>query len=478
MPNFNTQSGVVYIKEAGTLGAYKWAGRFAQLAEIVTPYGDVSPTQAFDPRGGIYVDGTLVAEPGVPTSTLTIKAQHYSKARSYFAGTKLNIDRRMHINGIDRDNPYGWVDIERLVGAVATTRTTPKTVSAAQEEALIEIPVTGQFTTDIYRVVLAEYSLANLDAEIVAACVSNPISFYNKIASMYAVANISTTVINLTLLYNNDNGNNSQWVVKELMGITDLPVDIIGFGNFVGILTDAGTLVRSDTYGDDISVVTPAVWGSNLMSAMFGLDQTLLFAVGTNGYISKSLDGGRTWTTSSEANALGSDSFSGGGVFTNRSLFAYGKGGLVAVTQDAGESWYTIPLSYNGAAFTDNILAMSMFSKDSFIIVASDGFIYSCDDGETLIQQTQLEGLPAGTYLNARIDVNKSDVGHLFISDDTTSYFYRSVDGGANGYWYKVKEGDLASGTIVHDMAVLGDNLTVLVGETSNAEGNAFATVK
>ena len=204
--NFNTQSGVVSIKEVGTLDPYKWAGERVQLAEIVSSYGDVTPTTAFDARGGIKTDGVLVGEPAAVTSTLTLKAQQFDRMRTELLGKRHNIDRRMHNGGKDRDSTVSWIDIERMIGAHVTGRTTPKTASTAQEEALVTMPVSGERTVDIYRVTYAPISLSSLAAGITHAHVGDPISQYNSKATVYAVTDPNATHSNVIILYNDNNG--------------------------------------------------------------------------------------------------------------------------------------------------------------------------------------------------------------------------------------------------------------------------------
>lgn len=476
MTNFNTQSGVVYIKKANSADPYTWAGRFAQLAEIVTPYGDQTPTQAFNPRGGIYVDGTLTAEAGVVTTTMTIKAEHYSRARTELVGKKFNIDRRMHIEGVDRDSPNSWIDIERMMEAKATTRTTPKTASTAQEEAMVEIPFSGRTTVDIYRVNYSDYALAALAVPIVGCYVSEPVSSRSDIASMYAVTGVNATHVNVNLLFNPNNAGNADWVIKELVGVITEPNDIIGFGNFVGILFDE-EIVRSDTFGDTVSVVTPPSWVGQTLTSVFGLDQTLIYACGVGGFVSRSKDGMRTWKDVLAPGSATSEDLTGGGSLDNRVSYTYGANGTIVLTIDGGESWYKPALA--GLSLTPGILSMTMIDKDNFVFITDEGSIYSTDDGgDTVSIQGRLEGLPVGTYLKAVVDVSKGDVGHLVISNATNSYFYRNADGVADGFWYTVNEGNVLTDAIYNDMTVLGTNTVSLVGSNVLADDNLIGTAK
>ncbi len=476
MPNFNTQSFVVYIKEDGTLDPYMWAGRKAQLAEIVSSYGDVTPTNAFNPRGGVENDGILLSEPSAPTSTLTLKAEQFSKNRSMFLGSLFNYDRRAHIDGVDRDAPNKWVDIERMIGSYATTRTTPKTSSEAQEEALVTIPVSGRVTVDIYRTVFSQHAIDGLTLPIIDTIVSDPITLSNKKASVYAVSGDALEVADNVILFNDYNGNNANWTLKSLTGITDMPQAIIGYGNFVGI-AHTNDFVRSDSYGDSVSIVTPDSWVGETISGLFGLDQTMIFACGENGFISFSKDGGRNWTTSLEGGSVTTETLIGGGVLDNRVVYAYGETGTILLSLDAGESWFTPTLT--GLTATPNILSMSMMTRKNFIFVTATGAIYSSlDGGETCEQQTPVEGLPTAVYTHADIEYDVSDTAVLSISSGEHSYFFRNVYGGASGYWYTVKEGDAITDTLSTGMTMLGTNNILVVGGNVAGDDNVISNIK
>jgi len=466
--NFTTQSASIYIKMLGDTEPYQWAGRKAQLGAITTPYGAVTATTAFNPRGGLYKDGVLVAEPGEVTTELTIKHVQHSRMRSALLNRSFNLDKRTHMSGKDKDSPTRWEDIERIVNARITDRTTAATTSAGEEEALITLPVSGQSNVDIYRTSYASAFIEGLDARIVNMSVGEQISHSSK-GVVYAVTEPNVAHPDVNLLVNKNGGAFADWEVKVLTGAIEQPQGMISYGNTVIILFET-YILRSDTYGEAFSQVAPDDWVE--MHSIFGLDQTAIFAVGITGFISRSTDGGRTWKDSLLPNTITIDTLNGGYVVDERVVYSYGENGVLLRTNNFGESWYVVTTD-----ITDSLLGLTAPSRNEFFFVTNTGDLYrSFDGGETIVIQGRLEGLPETTYGDVSIVQNRSDVFFLLLSDNVDTYLYRNVEGGASGYWYVPSGASALVGVNLMKGVMLDTNTFSIVG--GNLDESIIASIR
>lgn len=465
--NFTNQSYAIYIQKLDQLIApFIWAGRKAQLGAIASPYGAVTTTTAFNPRGGLYKDGTLVAEPDAVTSELMIKHEQHSRMRSSLLNASFSVDKRAHIGGKDKDSPTRWTDIQRLVNARVTDRTTPESTSAGEEESIITLPISAQFDIDIYRTAYTQIGLDTLEAAIIAVAEAVPATNRDK-GIMYAVSEVNITELNVNVLINRNGGEASFWEIHELDAVTDDPQSIVGFGNFVGVLFD-NYFLRSDTYGEAFSQVSPVSWAN--MNNVFGLDQTAVFAVGDNGFISRSTDGGRTWTTSLQAGTVTTQNLTGGYVVDGRVVYVCGAGGAVLRSNDFGTSWFLIETN-----LVQDILSIVAPNREVVFMLGNNGIVYQSDDGgDTIIAQEPLEGLPATTYTSGSIMQLGGGVYFIMLADATNSYIYRNVDSAFTGYWYV--PANVGNDAILYDAVMLNNNLLLAVG--GGVDDNVVVSVR
>ncbi len=123
------------------------------------------------------------------------------------------------------------------------------------------------------------------------------------------------------------------------------------------------------------SGISSANGNLNFGNHIFALNSSTLFACGEGGLVMKSVNGGRTWTDISVANATGSI----GGVYFRSATagIACGDKATLFATANGGAAWNQVPVTFEGA-FTD--VAFNS-ATEGWIATDSDGTVLHSQDG-------------------------------------------------------------------------------------------------
>ena len=460
---FTTQAGNVYLKPAGTFERYQWGGNRMRLEEIQDALGDVSTTTKFNARGGVQRDSLLKDIPGVVTTSIIMKHEQADRMKTELAADFWHVDKRMHVEGRDRDAPDKWVEIRRMLWGKATQRTDPATSWEAEEEGLVTIPWSALEAVDIYLVNYADGATAEV-AEIVG--VHAAIQGESVLSSnlLYAV---STGPIagDPSLLVNASGGVITAWELKVQTGEAGVPVSVLGLGDFVFI--NYGTKVaRSDDRGDTFVDITHADWAANNMAQMDAIDQSFILGCGASGTIFASYDGARTWETLVGATASPtSENLTRIAISRNNPAIAYaiGEQNAIIKTENGGFTWFSV----TGPIAPTDLLGIHVNDADSLLVLAGDGLVYETNDGGTTwIAQGAMPGVTGATFARGDIKGAEGDVYYLFLSDTTNGeHVLRNVEAAADGYWERVEQSD-AIAEPLYGMAVVDTNVAAIVGGT------------
>lgn len=460
---FTTQAGNVYLKPAGTFDRYQWGGNRMRLEEIQDALGDVSTTTRFDPRGGVQRDSLLKDIPGVVTTSIVMKHEQADRMKTQLSSDFWHVDKRMHVEGRDRDAPDKWIEIRRLLWGKATQRTDPATSWEAEEEGLITIPWSALDAVDIYQVNYGDgaTSVAGEIADVHAAIQGETVLTDNL---LYAVS-AKPTAGDPALLVNANGGTIDDWVVKTLTGETVSPLSVLGLGDFV-FVNQGAKIMRSDDRGDTFVDITFADWAANNMLQMDAIDQSFILGCGAAGTIYASYDGARTWETLVAAGSSPTtQDLTRITISRNNPSVAYAIGlqNAIIKTENGGFTWFAV----TGPIAATDLLGIHVEDVDSVLVLAGDGLVYeSIDGGETWVAQGPLPGVTGGSFARGDIGGVEGDVYYLFLSDATNGeHVLRNVEAGADGYWERVEQSDVIAEPI-NAMAGVDTNVAALVGGT------------
>jgi len=405
-----SQDEAIWIKRANTFDAFQWLGRCAKVDEGTENLGDLTVTQRLNPRGGLERDSVLSGAPGEATTTLTLKRLQADKKKSDLRNCFWNLDQRTQCGGMDSDAWNKWDEIIRHCYGKATERGIPGTAyDGDNEEQVVTFPWKSLYIDDLYRV-QGEIATAAIAATQMFIAVSScqparcPDICDDQEDCIVVAVTESKTALTPYLGINLAGGDLDSWTQTAITGwgATDHPTDIACVGQFVVVTSNAGANVM---YSDDLG--TTQVHSANADMATYEpncvdmLDQSFIVVGGDAGYMYGSYDGARTWETLDEGNAT---------------TFAITD---VMIARDN-------PLV---------IYAVSNTTKANTDIVDIKG----CGCGDI------------GLVTNN--------------SSDDESFFYRNVDSGASGKWFKPEEMEtVAAGYSYEEVACCGSSHFVAVG--------------
>jgi photosystem II stability/assembly factor-like uncharacterized protein len=165
------------------------------------------------------------------------------------------------------------------------------------------------------------------------------------------------------------------------------------------------------------------------------LDYNTVIAVGANGYIIKTNDGGSNWypVSSNTSNDLYKISF------VNKTTgYAIGCKGTILETTDEGQSWSNIGISTNL-----NFFSISFINKDTGLVAGGEGDLYCPYGNKGILIRTTNGGtnwLVDSTYDKTVTSVCfiDKDTGYIALNN-TTSLLQKTIDGG-NSYFTIIKD--------------------------------------
>lgn len=207
----------------------------------------------------------------------------------------------------------------------------------------------------------------------------------------------------------------------------------------------AGTVRTSVDGGATWTSVVPTAdpEGDPLFGVAFG-SRTAVWAVGDRGSILRSEDGGATW--SAQVSGVTGRLWSVSAV-DGRTAFAVGEAGVVLKTANGGATWSSVA----PAATTATIRGVSAFPSGRVVIVGHSGYLrFSADSGATW-------AAPASVPSAKLVDVSMASdlVGYAA----TTSFVYKTVNGGAN--WALMGSGGNAVHAVSPSIVWIGSSVGV-----------------
>jgi photosystem II stability/assembly factor-like uncharacterized protein len=243
---------------------------------------------------------------------------------------------------------------------------------------------------------------------------------------------------------------------------TDAPLPLTAFGvqdadsvaavgDFVVVVSNGATsIIYSDDLGTNQVNVTTVDITANPPNKVDMINQAFIYVAGDSGYIYRSTDAARTWETIEEGDVTASNLTELMIARDNPQVIyaASNAADVVIKSENGGRTWYAVTAT--GTAGTG---VFSMFVLDqSHVIVGTDaGEIFeTTDGGTTWTEQVEIPGLTtkANTIIEDITGCNCGDLGLVVsnVADDET-FFYRNVDGGANGKWFQPAEMETATAT-------------------------------
>lgn len=476
---YGLQDGHVYLRKYGTLDPFIWGGRCMRLEDHDDSLGGYTVTHRQNPRGGIEIDGARSEPAGGVDGTVVMKRVQYDRQKTNLRTCLWEVDQRMHCGGMDRDHWNKWEEITRACMSKFTGRTMSGTGWDTDEDAMINMPYTGMFEVDIYRVGgQPSASVAGGDLiRAVSACQPERCPGpCDPQEDAIVVAVTEDDGANAYLLTNEYGGNPAQW---QSVTLTDLSTndadDVVCLGDFVLVVSNgAASILYSDDLGAtivEVSSADVADWVANPPNCAAALDLTFILLGGDNGYIYKSDDAGRTWETVEDGNAT-ANNITKLAIARDNPQVIYGisnAADAIIKSENGGESWFACTAT--GTAGT-GITSIHIISENIVLIGTDAGEIfYTLDGGDNWAEQADLPGLTSksDTTIKAIDGVGCGNLC-LVVSDTSNAVYkiYRNIDGGASGRWYEPDDmPDLTDG--LEDVAMVGVNEIVAVGGTAGA---------
>lgn len=197
--------------------------------------------------------------------------------------------------------------------------------------------------------------------------------------------------------------------------------------------------------------------------ALFALDKYHIWFATSEGNVYKSIDGGATWELTGAASASGGESLKYIHFATADAGVAVGDNGTIIATTDGGENWTTVTDPTSG----DDLTAVFVWSQNRFVIGSAVGeLLQTWDGGENFTDQSGYTGFAATNTVKDIVFVN--DVVGYMIADTSAPVgkVYRSVDGGND---WKLLTTPTNAG--LNALAVIDENLAYVAGNAQGGSG-------
>lgn len=153
---YGLQDGSVYLKKWNTFDPFIWGGRCMRLEETSSDEGSMTVTTRQNPRGGVERDAIRQDVPGASTASLVMKRMQADRARTELRTCFWEFDKRYSCDGSNRDSPFSWEQIDRLLMARTTSRTSTGTTWEGDDDSMVTFEVSALEEVDIYRVTAEE----------------------------------------------------------------------------------------------------------------------------------------------------------------------------------------------------------------------------------------------------------------------------------------------------------------------------------
>jgi len=454
----HVQDDSVWLRKHFGFDAFAWGGTCMGLDEGTESFGDMSVTTKRNVNGGLERDGVMVGMPDLTTDTLTMKKLHHDRKKADLIRCFWDIDQRTTCGGEDEDAWNDWIEITRRCHGKATEGSIPPvTFTGDNEEQMINLPWKSLYSVDLRRIVgQIEDDATGVVAQINAITMAQPprcgdICSAQEDCVVVAVTETvaaGTPHISVSL----SGGALGSWTTTALtaFGAADAD-DVEARGSFVVVVSNAdGSIIYSDDLGTTQVNTTTADITAHPPNAVAMLNQGFVYVAGDDGYVYRSTDAARTWETIEEGDVTISNLTIIKIAPDNPQVIyvASNAADVVMKTENGGRTWYAVTAT--GTAGT-GVFSMLVVDQNHLLVGTDAGEIFeSSDGGQTWTEQNEIPGLTtqANTTIADIVGCDCGDFG-LVVSDSVAdvTYFYRNVDNGASGKWYRPTEMETATAT-------------------------------
>lgn len=200
---------------------------------------------------------------------------------------------------------------------------------------------------------------------------------------------------------------------------------------------------------------------SSLMTDIASYKRTLI-AVGEMGHVLYSKNNGESWE---QGNVPVDNLLTAVTLLNESTAWAVGHDGVVLKTEDGGANWNLIyrTLDHTDSSFVDPLLDVTFWTEDQGISVGAFGQYFVTNDGG-VSWQSQKEMIPNEDELHFNA-ILRTPANEIFIASEHGSLFY-SADGGSN--WQLIT---LPAEATFFSLAHNPDNQQVVI---AGIAGNAF----
>lgn len=468
------QDDTIWIQRFGNFDAFKWVGGCARLDDGTYTLGDLTVTQKQNPRGGLMRDQVLTGPPGEATNTLTIKRLLGDRKRADLMSCFWNIDQRTNCK--DRDGWNAWKEIIRLCEGKATERGTPGTAYDGDNvEQVITFPWKALSLIDIWRVIGEIETAAVAAAQMITAvatcqparCPDGCDDQGDCVIIAVTESKVGLTPYFLANLAGGDLGSWTQTVITG-WGATDHALGVACAGGLAVAVSNVGADIM---YTEDFAVtqvhVTTADITAHKPNCIDMIDQTFIVVGGDDGYMFSSYDQARNWVTLDAGNATTNHITK---VMIARddpgTIYAVSSADDVVIkTSNGGRTWYAQALT----GTVGGITALWVKNKNHVLVGTDKGEVFeTTDGGDIWAEQTELPGLTAKvtTQVMAITGCGCGDFAlATYDGAQTESFFFRNVDGGADGKWFQPEDmEDVVAAFSYQDVTCCGSSHFVAVG--------------
>ena len=153
---YGLQDASVYLKKYNTFDPFIWGGRCMRLDDTSVEEGGVTVTTRQNPRGGVERDAIRLDVPGAATADLVLKRLQADRVRTDLRTCFWEVDKRYSCQGTNRDSPFSWEQIDRLIPAKTVSRSSSGSSWEGDEDAMVTLSMSALDEIDIYRVTAEE----------------------------------------------------------------------------------------------------------------------------------------------------------------------------------------------------------------------------------------------------------------------------------------------------------------------------------
>jgi len=417
-------------------------------------FGDLTPIREPDPDryGAFKVVGSIRGERDLPTLPLEVRYT-YTLSEMLRIGRKgCPLDAQIHMGKCQdpRDFDGGWDKVLVFEGAYITNWAPGELGALEQgEDAVINesVDLTGEDMYEVKKLNLSELAAAAITREVIDVAICDSVqcgicgvpSDGCQVAFAITLQSIASPGLPAELFYTSDGG--AIWASTNITTITagNAPTALGCVGTRLAVLSNAENaigyaLISEILLGTETWVEVTGYAGPN---AIFSLGSTFTWIVADAGYIYFTSDITAAPTTQSAGAATVQNLTAIHGIDENN-LVAVGASNAVVYTRDGGLNWSAVVGPAVGVALT----GVWMRGENEWVVCTTGGRLYYTLDAGATWTEKAFPGSGTGTCRD--VVFGTPSVGYLAHATATPAgRVLRTINGGFS--WYVLPEG---TGTI------------------------------